>query len=93
MTIYGLFGFTHGWAKVLTLMSADGAGALRERIAAAGGGFLADLTIDTGPGRLVAYLEKRSGAHRKLVAAHGVVVLDKARWDAKKAELGDGILL
>ncbi len=87
MIIYGLHGFNHGGAKVLTVMSPQGApAALR---ALAGGG---DVITNAGPGRLTQFLEKRAGALAHLIAAHGIVVLTKPDWDAKKAELGDAVL-
>ncbi len=43
-------------------------------------------------GRLTWYLEKRAGALARLIEAHGIIVLTKPDWDAKKAELGDTVL-
>ena len=86
MVIYGLYGFTHGWARVLTVMSPDGA--------AAAAGFVVpaeDVETVAGDGRLSQYVEKREGALARLVAANGIVVLSKQEWDAKKRELGDRI--
>ncbi len=52
----------------------------------------ADVITDAGPGRLTQYLEKRAGALARLIEAHGIIVLTKPDWDAKKAELGDAVL-
>lgn len=87
MTLYGLRGFTHNGAKTLTVMSPAGATAARGAIAAGD-----DVLVQAGPGQLTLYLEKRRGALQRLIAAHGIVVLDKPAWDAKKTELGPAIL-
>ncbi len=87
MIIYGLHGFNHGGAKALTVMSPEGASAALQAIAAG-----EDVITDAGAGRLSHYLEKRSGALARLIEAHGIIVLDKPDWDAKKAELGDTVL-
>ncbi len=85
-TIYGLFGFTHGWGKVLTVMSAAGIAGTRALIEPG-----ADLRVQGGRGRLTQYHGKRGNALQHLVEAYGIVVLSKPRWDAKKEELGDAI--
>ncbi len=87
MTLYGLMGFTHGWGRVLTVMSADGAGAA---LAAIDPGEDA-VPMSAGPGRLTRYMERREGGLDRLVARHGVAVLSKEDWDAKKKELGEAI--
>ena len=87
MTIYGLFGITHGWARVLTLMSAAGDSAVRARVALGDG-----VEVDHGAGRLTQYHERRNGALDRIVERHDVVVLDNAAWNAKKRELGSAVL-
>ncbi len=87
MIIYGLHGFNHGGAKALTVMSPQGASAALRAIAAGN-----DVITDADAGRLTWYLEKRAGALARLIEAHGIVVLTKPDWDAKKAELGDAVL-
>jgi len=87
MTIYGLFGITHGWARVLTLMSAEGDSAVRACVAIGDG-----VEVDHGAGRLTQYHERRNGALDRIVERHGVVVLDNAAWNAKKRALGAAIL-
>ncbi len=57
MKLYGLMGFTHGWARVLTVMSAQGASAA---LAATDVGD--DVIVQTGGGKLTQYRAKRSGA-------------------------------
>jgi hypothetical protein len=79
VTFYGLLGFTHNGAKTLTVMGP----------AIPPGD---DVTVQAGAGRLTHYLEKRRGALQGLIAAHGIVVLDKPAWDAKKVELGPAVL-
>jgi hypothetical protein len=86
MTVYGLYGFTHGWGRLLTVMSPEGAAAALAEIEAGDG-----VEVSAGQGRLTQYHEKRRGALARLVARHGIVVLSKAAWDAKKAELGDAV--
>jgi hypothetical protein len=91
MILYGLMGFTHNGGRTLTVMSPEGAGAALAEIAA-GGASGAGVAVQAGPGQLTYYLERRRGALRELIAAHGIVVLDKPAWDAKKAEFGPSVL-
>ncbi len=86
MILYGLLGFTHNGGRTLTVMSPEGARAALAAVAAGAG-----VATQAGPGQLTYYLEKRRGALRELIAAQGIVVLDKPAWAAKKAELGPGI--
>jgi hypothetical protein len=86
MILYGLRGFTHNGGRTLTVMSPAGASsALAEVVTGPG------VAIQAGPGQLTYYLERRRGAIQELIAAHGIAVLDKLAWDAKKAELGPGV--
>ncbi|MFQ5785052.1 MAG: hypothetical protein ACE5H8_09540 [Alphaproteobacteria bacterium] len=86
MTLYGLYGFTHGWGTLLTVMSPEGGSAARAAIEPGD-----DVTVVAGEGRLTQFYEKRAGALARLVAANGIVVLSKAEWDIKKAAFGDAI--
>ncbi len=86
MTIYGLHGITHGAAKVLTVMSPEGARRALHAIAVD-----EDVVVSASPGHLTRYQEKRRGALARLIAENGIAVLTKHEWDAKKAELGDAI--
>ena len=86
MTIFGLLGYTHGWGKLITVMSPAGDTAVRAAITVSGD----DLMVMTGEGQLTQYHAKREGTLMRLIAAHGIIMLDKPAWDAKKAELGPG---
>jgi hypothetical protein len=86
MVIYGLYGFTHGWARVLTVMSPSGAAAAAGRVVA--GAEVETLGVE---GRLTQYVEKRAGALARLVETNGIIVLGKPEWDARKRELGGRI--
>ena len=86
MTFYGLYGFTHGWARVLTVMSPEGARAVAHHVRAND-----DIVMTSGDGRLTQFLEKRGGALERLVERCGIIVLSKTEWDAKKDELGEAI--
>ena len=87
MILYGLRGFTHNGGRTLTVMSPDGASAALAAVEAGPG-----VATQAGPGQLTYYLEKRRGALQELIAAHGIMVLGKSAWAAKKAALGPGIL-
>ena len=86
MIIYGLYGFTHGWGRLLTVMSPEGAAAVLERVVTP-----AHIEVSTGDGKLTQYYEKRQGALARLVERNGILVLEKADWDAKKQALGGQI--
>jgi hypothetical protein len=86
MQIYGLYGRTHGGARLLTVMCSEGTAAALELM-----GTDEDLIIRSAPGRLTQYHEKRSGALERLIATWGVVVLNKVQWDTRKAALGEQI--
>jgi len=85
--LFGLLGFTHGAAKVLTVMSPRGARAALVAVAAND-----DVIVEASPGYLTRYAEKRQGGLRRLVEANGIELLSKADWDARKAEFGNAIL-
>ena len=87
MTIYGLYGITHGGGYLLTLMSPDGASAILRHVAPG-----RDLTIHTAKGALPQYHAGRSGALERLVEAYGIAVLTRDEWLEKKAELGESAL-
>jgi hypothetical protein len=86
MTIYGLLGITHGWGRLLTVMSPEGTAAVGAAVAAGDG-----IETKAADGRLIQYHEIKAGALQRLIATHGIVVLSKADWDAKKQELGDRV--
>ena len=86
MELYGLLGFTHGWGRLVTVMSPDGAAAVRARIDAGG-----DVAVVAGEGGLTRYHARRSGALDRLIARYGIILLSNDAWEAKKAEIGDAI--
>jgi len=86
MKLYGLYGFTHGWGRVLTVMSPAGTSAVLAHIDPGSG-----CRQEGGGDRLPRYFQQRSGALEALVAAYGIEVLDKSAWDAKKGALGPTI--
>ncbi len=86
MRIYGLLGITHGTARVLTVMSPEGARAAREHMTKTD-----DLIVNAGDGRLTQYQEKRNGALQRLIDAYDVEVLSKTEWDRRKQAHGDDI--
>ena len=86
MVIYGLYGFTHGWGRLLTVMSPEGAAAALQRIVTGD-----HIEVSAGDGRLPQYHEKRQGALARMIERNGILVLEKADWDAKKQALGDRI--
>jgi hypothetical protein len=86
MKIYGLHGVTHGTARVLTVMSPEGA-----RAALAHMPQTDDLIVNAGDGRLTHYLEKRDGALKRLIDTYNIEVLSKPEWDRHKQSLTDNI--
>ncbi len=86
MTLYGLLGFTHNGGRTLTVMSPTGAGAALAAIPAD-----SSVRVQAGAGQLTIYQARRRGALRELIAAHGIVVLDKPAWAARKAALGPSV--
>ncbi len=86
MKIYGLAGVTHGTARVLTVMSPDGARAALAHMAQTD-----DLIVTAGDGRLTLYLEKRNGALQRLIDTYAIEVLSKPEWDRQKQSLHDTI--
>ncbi len=86
MELYGLLGFTHGWGRLVTVMSAQGASAVRAHIDAGD-----DVAVVAGEGGLTQYHARRSGALDRLIAGYGIILLSNDAWEAKKAEIGDAI--
>lgn len=86
--LFGLYGFTHGWARILTVMSPQGASAVLKAVPSND-----DAIVQSDDGQLTRYREKREGALSRLVDAHGIMILTKTEWDARKAELGESIYL
>ncbi len=91
MILYGLLGFTHNGGRTLTVMSPTGAGAALAAIPAGSSVADSSVRVQAGAGQLTIYQARRRGALRELIAAHGIEVLDKPAWDAKKAALGPSV--
>ena len=82
-TLYGLLGFSHGGARVLTVMSLAGASTAWQNVAAD------EDVIEYGEqAHLRQYHEKRSGALQRMIDRYDIQVLSKPEWDTVKAELG-----
>jgi hypothetical protein len=86
MILYGLYGFTHGGARVLTVMSSRGAAAVGRALSATQG-----VIVRRETGRLTVIAEKHAGALDAMVARHAIVVLSREEWNAKKSALGPAI--
>lgn len=86
--LFGLYGFSHGWARILTIMSPQGASATIAAVKPGDGTHL-----QAGNGRLPQYHERREGALDRLTEEFGIAILTKAEWDSKKSELGNAIYL
>ena len=86
MIVYGLYGITHGWGRLLTVMGPAGTAAITDHIEAGD-----DITVSSGTGKLTQYFEKREGALAGLVERYRIIVLSKPEWDAKKTELGNDV--
>ena len=88
LELFGLYGFTHGWARILTVMSPQGASTVLRAVPGN-----EDVIVQSGDDQLPRYQEKRDGALLSLVNAHGIEILTKTEWDAQKAKLGEKIYL
>jgi hypothetical protein len=88
MTLYGLLGYTHGWNKLVTVMSPEGDSVVRAAITTAAD----DFWVVTGEGLLTQYHAKRRGVLQRLIADHHIIIINKPAWDTKKTELGDAVL-
>ena len=86
--LFGLFGFTHGWGRLLTVMSPQGAGATVRTVGDSDG-----VSLQTAEGKLPQYHERREGALDRLIKKHDIVILSKPEWDRKKAALGETIYI
>jgi hypothetical protein len=87
MELYGHLGWSHGGARVITLMGPEGASAVIDRFAGEKGTAL----LFTGPAQLPHYHVQQDGTLERLIETHGIVILDFEAWTAKKAELGSVI--
>lgn len=88
LELFGLYGFTHGWARVLTVMSPSGTAAVLHAVPGN-----EDVAVQSGEGLLTRYHEKHPAALERLAREHGIIILTKSEWDARKAKLGEKIYL
>ena len=87
MILYGLRGFTHhGWSHLLTVMSPQGATRALAHIEAP-----ETIRVRAAPGTLTRYYELRDGALDTLIDTYGIEVMERARWDELKSQLGESI--
>ena len=86
--LFGLFGFTHGWARILTVMSPQGVSATVDAI-----GDCAGVVLQAANGKLPQLHEQHEGALDRLIENHDIVILNKTEWDERKAFLGETIYL
>ena len=87
MELYGHLGWSHGGARVITLMSPAGKTAVLERMAGDDDVFL----LFSGDRQLPHYQLRRPGVIDRLAETHGIAILDFEAWTARKAELGEAI--
>ncbi len=86
MIVYGLKGFSHGGATLLTVMSPEGRSAC-----------LAALDFDPAEihlvdhGALPQYHESLDGALDRFAARHGIEMLDFHGWQVRREDLGTAI--
>ncbi len=88
MELYGLRGITHGWGRLLSVMSPAGARAVLDHVVPIEG-----TTVVAQNGQPVQYHQVRDGALDALVARFGIVELDQAAWAARKSEIGEAATL
>jgi hypothetical protein len=88
LELFGLYGFTHGWARILTVMSPAGATAVLNAVPGNEG-----VIAQSGEGLLTRYHEKHQDALERLTREHSIIILTKSEWDAQKAKLGEKIYL
>jgi len=80
--LYGLMLFSHGWARILTVMSPQGDDAALEALSHPEG-----IRVEHGAGHLPQFHEIREGALDRMIREHGITVLDKPEWDKAKRRL------
>jgi hypothetical protein len=86
--LYGLRGITHGWGRLINVMSPDGAQAVLAHIET-GEAFMVIAT----PGAPLQFHQAKGGSIDELVRRYGIRELDLATWERKKSELGDAALV
>ncbi len=83
MRMYGVLSITHhGWSKVLTVMCDRGRGAALACIQPGDG-----IEVRAEAGRLTQYYGQTTGHLERLADRHGIIMLSRADWNAKKDEL------
>ncbi len=85
--LFGLRGFSHGATRLITVMSPSGIAAVVDSLTFDS----AEIRAEIYPGHLPQYHEKVGGGLDRLVARHGIEVLDFEAWRARKAAFGDAI--
>ena len=88
MELYGLRGITHGWGRLINVMSPDGADAVLTHIET-GKAFMVIATSGTP----LQFHQAKGGSIDGLIARYGVIELDLPAWERKKAELGPAALV
>ena len=87
VALFGLWGFSHGASRLITVMSPSGIAAVTDIVTFDPGEIRAELH----PGVLPQYHEKVRGGVSRLVERHGITVLDFNAWTEKKARFGTSI--
>ncbi len=87
LELYGLRGWCHGAAFLITVMSPSGTEKVVETLQYDPD----DLRIEWYAGGLPRYLEKRRGGISRLVEKYGICVLGYREWTSVKAKLGSTI--
>ncbi len=88
MELYGLRGITHGWGRLIHVMSPAGADAVLDHIEP-GEAF----SVSATPGASVQFHQAKGGSIDALVERYGIRELKLTAWERKKAELGDSALV
>lgn len=88
MELYGLRGITHGWGRLINVMSPAGADAILAHIETGE----AYMVIAT-PGAPLQVHQAKGGSIDGLIERYGIIELDLPDWERKKTELGAAALV
>jgi hypothetical protein len=88
MELYGLRGITHGWGRLINVMSPAGADAILAHIETGE----AYMVIATS-GAPLQFHQAKGGSIDGLIERYGIIELDLPAWERKKAEFGAAALL
>ena len=88
MELYGLRGITHGWGRLINVMSPDGAEAVLAHIET-GKAFMVIATS----GAPLQFHQAKGGSIDGLIDRYGIIELVLPAWERKKAELGSAALV